>query len=64
MSWVFPRCGDGRGHVHSGGQAVRIVVGDDGGQHAGEFRGAGKGAFQVDVVQIAFRGHGIASFRR
>jgi hypothetical protein len=61
MRWVFPRGDDGRRHVHGGGKGLRVIVRGDGGQHAGEFCCAGQIVFHCHI-NIAFRGHGIASF--
>ena len=62
MRWVFPRGDNGGRNIHGGGQGFGVVVGGDGGQHAGEFGGAGQIVFHFQI-NIAFRGHGIASFQ-
>ena len=61
MCWVFPCRNDRAGYVHGCGEGFGVVVRDDGGQHAGEFRRAGKVVFHFKI-HIAFRGHKIASF--
>ena len=56
MCWVFPRGDDVGGHVHGGCKGLRVIVGRDGGQHAGEFRRADQIVFQLQI-RIAFLGH-------